>query len=95
VRDEAVVTGVTHRRVEEAVDHQRAGLLVHLVFDRFATHGDFNDDVDVLRDVFSDRDRINTHGKGSVIAEIKSRPAAIFGAVIRGLGPLIHRVFVK
>jgi hypothetical protein len=45
VRDEAVVPGVAHRRIEEAVDHERARFLVHLVFDRLATDRHLDDGV--------------------------------------------------
>ena len=62
VRDEAVIAGIAHRRIEEAVDHQRAGVLVHFVFDRFAANGHFDDDVDVVRRIDSDRDGVNAHG---------------------------------
>jgi hypothetical protein len=37
--DEAVIAGITHRRIEVAVDHHRAGVLVHFILDRFAADG--------------------------------------------------------
>ena len=48
MRDEAVIAGIAHRRVQEAVDEQRAGILVHLVFDRLAADRHLDDDVDVV-----------------------------------------------
>src|SRR5690349_4286007 len=62
MRDEAVISGIAHRGIEEAVDYQRAGFLVHLVFDRLAANRDFNDDIDVVRRILSDRDGVDTHG---------------------------------
>src|SRR5690348_12530265 len=62
MRDEAVIPGITHRGVEEAVDHQRAGLLVHLVFDRLAADRHLDDDVDLARRIYPDGDGVNTHG---------------------------------
>ena len=61
MRDEAVIAGVAHRRIEEAIDHQRAGFLVHLVFDRLAANRHFDDDVDVVWRIYSDRDGVNAH----------------------------------
>src|SRR3981189_2009299 len=34
VRNEAVISEIAHRGIEKATDHQRAGVLVHFVFDR-------------------------------------------------------------
>src|SRR6266700_428982 len=48
--------------VEKPVDHQRAGLLVHLVLDRLAAHRYFDDDVDLARRIDPDRDGVNAHG---------------------------------
>ena len=62
VRHEAVVAGIAHRRVQEAVDHQRAGRLVHLVLDRLAADRHLDDDVDVLGRIVADRDGIDAHG---------------------------------
>ena len=47
LRDEAVVARVEHRGVQEAVDVQRARLLVELVLDRDAALRDLDDRVDV------------------------------------------------
>ena len=43
VRNEAVIAGIAHRRVEEAVDEQRAGGLVHLVLDGLAADRHLDD----------------------------------------------------
>ena len=61
VRNEAVVTGVAHGRVEKAIDEQRARSLVHLVLDRLAADRHFDDDVDVLWRVFACRHGIEAH----------------------------------
>ncbi len=61
VRDEAVVPGITHRRVEEAIDEQCAGFLVHLVFDGLAAHLDLDDDVYFMRRLGAERDCVKTH----------------------------------
>jgi hypothetical protein len=49
VRHEAVVRRIAHRRVQDAVDEQRAALLVELVFHRLAAGRHFDDDVKALR----------------------------------------------
>ena len=54
VRDEAVVAGIAHRRVQEAVDVDRARVLVELVLDRLAVQRNFDDDVDVPRRIAAD-----------------------------------------
>ncbi len=59
--DEAVVSGVAHRRVEKPVDLQRAALLVHLVFYRLAADRHLDHDIDVVRRVLADRDRVQIH----------------------------------
>ena len=48
MRYEAVIPRIGHRRVEEPVDDERAGFLVHLIFDRLAADGHLDDDVDVV-----------------------------------------------
>src|SRR5258707_9247547 len=62
MRHEAVVPGIAHRRVQEAVDDQGARRLVHLVLDRLAADRHFDDGVDVLGRVVADRDGIEIHG---------------------------------
>src|SRR4051794_15663782 len=61
MRHEPIVARIAHGGVQETVDHQRAGGLVHLVFDRLAADWDLDDDVDVLGRVVTDRDGIKTH----------------------------------
>jgi len=62
VRHEAVIARIAHRRMQEAVDHQRAGGLVELVLDRLAPDRHLDDDVDVLRRVVADLDGLDAHG---------------------------------
>src|SRR5690606_16680844 len=61
VRDEAVITRVGHRGVEEAVDDERAGFLVHLVLDRLSANRDLDDDVDVFWRILANGDGFDTH----------------------------------
>src|SRR5258708_15857525 len=68
MRDEGVVPGVAHRRIEKAVHHQRAGFLVHLVLDRLAADRHLDDDVDLARRIDPDRDGVNAHENSSVCA---------------------------
>ena len=56
VRDEAVVRRIAHRRVQDAVDEQRARLLVELVLHRLAADRHFDDDVDAVRRIVADRE---------------------------------------
>ena len=62
MRNESVIPGIAHRGIEKPVDDKRAGVLVHLVFDRLAPDGHFDDDVDVMRRIDPDRDSVNAHG---------------------------------
>jgi hypothetical protein len=62
VGDEAVIPRIPHRGVEEAVDDKRAGLLVHLVLDRFAADLHLDHDVDLVGWVLADRDCLEAHG---------------------------------
>jgi hypothetical protein len=48
-------------RIEEAVDEERAGFLIHLVFDGLAAERHFDHDVDVVRRVLSNLDRVKAH----------------------------------
>src|SRR5690606_5074808 len=72
--DEAVVSGVAHGGVEEAVDEQRAGLLVDLVFDRLAAKGDFDDDIEVVGRVLAHGDGVDIHAVGFLVGR-EGRPA--------------------
>ena len=62
VRDEAVVAGIVHRRVQEAVDEQGTGRLVHLVFHRQAPLRDLDDDIDVPGRIGADGNGVDIHG---------------------------------
>jgi hypothetical protein len=56
VRDEAIVRGIEHGGVQEAVDEHGPRFLVDLVFDRSATLRDLDDDIDFVRRIFADLD---------------------------------------
>ena len=53
---EAVVPGVGHGGVEEAVDDQHARVLVQLVLDGLASYGHLDDDIHVVRRALADGD---------------------------------------
>ena len=67
VRHEAVIARIAHRRVQEAVDHQGAGGLVHLVLDRLAADRHLDDDVDVLGRIVADLDGVDAHEKPALL----------------------------
>ncbi len=69
VRDEAVIARIAHRRVQEAIDEDRAGGLVHLVLDRVAANRHFHDHVDVFGRIHPDGDGVNIHGGQSCMWE--------------------------
>jgi hypothetical protein len=50
-----------HRGVHEAVDEDRAGFLVHLVLHRLPVHGDLDDHVEIVGEIFSGWNLIQTH----------------------------------
>ena len=62
VGDEAVVPRIAHRRVEEPVDHQRAGRLVHLVLDRLAPDRHLDHDIHLVGRIVSDGNGVEAHG---------------------------------
>lgn len=62
VRHEAVIAGIAHGRVQEAIHENRAGVLVELVLDRLTADRDFDDDVDVLGRVLPAADLLDAHG---------------------------------
>jgi hypothetical protein len=86
VRDEAVIARVAHRRVEEAVDDERARRFVHLVLDRLAADRHLDDDVHVVRRVRADRDGVDAHGSSH-----ESQGAAERLALIRLIAPRSSR----
>jgi hypothetical protein len=55
--------------VQEAVDEQGAGRLVHLVLHRQAALRDLDEDVDVLGSVRADGDGVQVHGSVLVAAQ--------------------------
>src|SRR5450755_615445 len=68
--NEAVIAGIAHGGIEKPVDHQGAGVLVHLVFDRLAADRHLDDDIDLTRWIGPDRDGVNAHGwlRGALMA---------------------------
>ena len=63
VGHEAVIGGIAHRRVQDAVHEQRAAVLVELIFHRLAAHRDFDDDVERFGRIVADGDLLDIHGK--------------------------------
>ena len=61
VRHEAVIAGVAHRRIKEAVDDEGARRLVHLIFDRLAADLHLDDDIDVVGGIVADGDGVDSH----------------------------------
>ena len=53
--DEAVVCRIEHCCVQKAVDEHGSGLLVNLVFDGRAALLDFDDNIDLVRRIFTNR----------------------------------------
>ena len=92
VRDEPVVPGVAHRRVEKAIDDQRARSLVHLVFDGLAAHRNLDDDVDVEGRVQSDRNRVEPHHSLHKVHCSALAPASTLGQVIPQSGGQIAHI---
>ncbi len=66
MRDEAVIARIVHRGIEETVDEQRAGVLVHFVFHGHAALRDFDDGVDVPGRVVAYGNLVNIHGVQSL-----------------------------
>ena len=61
LRNVAVVARIVHRGAHEAIDKHRARLLVYFIFDRIGVHWDFDNDVEVVRQIFAGWDVIQTH----------------------------------
>ncbi len=61
MRDEPVIARIEHGGMQEAVDEQGAGGLVHLVFDRLAALRNLDHGVDVVRRVGAGRDAVDVH----------------------------------
>ena len=62
MRNETVVARIAHRCVEEAINHQGAGIFIELVFDGFTTDRDFYNDVYIRWWIVTDGYRIYTYG---------------------------------
>ena len=61
VRDEAVVPGIAHGRIEKAVDDQRPRFLVHLVFYWLAADRHLDDRVHLLGRIPTYRNIVQVH----------------------------------
>src|ERR1700736_57005 len=61
LRHVAVIGGVMHGRHHEAVHEQGARVLVYLIFDWISVHGDFDDDVEFVRDIVTGRYFADAH----------------------------------
>jgi hypothetical protein len=70
VGHEPVVSGVAHGRVQEAVDHQGPGVLVHLVLDGLAPDGDLDDDIDLVRGIGAQRNSFDSQENSFVRARM-------------------------
>jgi len=81
MRHEAVIPGVTHGRVQEAVDHQGTGFLVHLVLDRLSADRHFDDGVHVFGRILADGNGVEVHGAilNEAAEKLKKKPAALAG----------------
>ncbi len=66
VRNEAVISWITHRRIEKAVDEERAGRFVHFVFDGLAADRHFDNDVDVVRRGLASGNRFEIHNRSYI-----------------------------
>src|SRR5258705_11871456 len=92
MRNEPVIAGIAHGGIEKPVDDQRAGVLVHLVFDRLAAHGHFDDDVDGMRRIDPDRDGVNTHAKAPALKNQWSQSNTGLACVSTGLSTLFWKM---
>src|ERR1700751_4156823 len=61
VRHKAVIAGIKHRSMQEAVDEHRPRRFVDLVLDGLAPLRDLDNDVDVVRRCAADRDLGDVH----------------------------------
>src|SRR5262245_42440268 len=53
---EPVITGITHRGVQEAIDHQRSRSLVHFIFDRLTAYRYLDYDIHIAGRIVTDCD---------------------------------------
>ena len=63
MRDESVVAGITHGRVEEAVHKDRPARLIQLVLDRFPAQRNLDNDVYLPGWIAADRHLLQVHGR--------------------------------
>src|SRR5580700_1179506 len=63
MRNETIVAGIAHWRIQKAVDEQRAGRFVHLVLYGLAADPNLNDDIDILRGIDADGNGVKVHGR--------------------------------
>ncbi|EGE56063.1 hypothetical protein RHECNPAF_750022 [Rhizobium etli CNPAF512] len=54
VRHEAVIARIGHRRIEETIDDQGAGVLVHFILDGMTADRNLDNNVDVFRGILTD-----------------------------------------
>ena len=62
VRHEAVIGGIAHRRMQDAVDEQRARCLVEFILHRFAASRHFDDDVEAFGRIVANGNLVDIHG---------------------------------
>src|SRR5690554_380581 len=61
MRNESVICGVAHRRVQDTIHEQRAGFLVKLIFDRLTANGHFDNHVQGFRRIVADSNFADVH----------------------------------
>ena len=61
LRDETVVCRITHGSADETVDQKSAAFFVYFVLDGVALCGDFNHNIEIVRQVFSCADFAHIH----------------------------------
>ena len=65
-----VVGRVMHGGAHETINKDGAGSLVHFVLDRIGVHGDFNDHIERLGNVFASGDVVEGHGSFSALIQV-------------------------
>src|SRR3981081_3816700 len=74
MRDETVIAWITHGGIQESVDDQGAGSLVHLIFDRLAAHRNLHHHVDFIGWIAANRYCFQTHAISYV--DTRGEPAS-------------------
>src|SRR5690606_15801836 len=77
VRHKAIVAGIGHWRIEKAVHHQCAGLLVHFVLDGMPADRYFDEYVDIFWGVVADGDGFDAHEAVLLLLEVWNRKPRI------------------